>query len=145
MINQVKGNIFNSQLNLICVTVNCVGAMGAGLAWVIREHHHDVYIRYKRLCKEKKLTPGKLVMMTSEISRQRFLLFPTKDHWVHPSEYEYLAKGLQLLKETYQEKGITELALPLLGCRNGGLNKVTVIDMIYQYLGDTNINIELYI
>ena len=47
------------------------------------------------------------------------LNFPTKIHWKYPSKIEWVESGLKSLFETYEEKGITSIAFPLLGTHNG--------------------------
>jgi hypothetical protein len=47
--------------------------------------------------------------------------FPTKKHWRHPSKFQWVRDGLEDLKRVIVEKQITSIALPPLGCGNGGL------------------------
>ena len=63
-----------------------------------------------------------------------------KAYWdANPDEYqEYLAN-----KKAKDQK-ITSIAFPLLGSHNGGLNKEVVLELMYSYLGQCNIDIEIY-
>ena len=57
---------------------------------------------------------------------------------------QYLEAGLQKFVETYQEKGITSIAFPLLGTHNGGLDKNDVLNIMHFYLNKCSIPIEIY-
>lgn len=47
--------------------------------------------------------------------------FPTKGHWRSPSRLVDIESGLVDLARVVQSLGITSLAVPALGCGNGGL------------------------
>lgn len=50
MIWNLKGNLLESDVDIICHQVNCQGVMGAGLAKQIKEKYPRVYADYKWLC-----------------------------------------------------------------------------------------------
>ena len=72
------------------------------------------------------------------------LNFPTKFHWKYPSKIEYLEQGLKKFVDTYEERGITSVAFPMLGTHNGGLDKDTVRTLMISYLSQCNIPVEIY-
>jgi O-acetyl-ADP-ribose deacetylase (regulator of RNase III) len=52
---------------------------------------------------------------------------------------------LEALKEVIREKRITSIAIPPLGCGNGGLNWSNVRPLIQEYLNDlTDVEIIIY-
>lgn len=140
----VQGNIFNSKLQVIVNTVNCVGVMGKGVALVFKLRYPNMFEKYQEYCKNKQIGIGKLWLYKGERNAPWVLNFPTKFHWKYPSKMEYLIKGLQKFLDTYQEKGITSIAFPLLGTHNGGLDKEEVLSLMYSYLGKCSIPIEIY-
>ncbi len=73
------------------------------------------------------------------------LNFPTKDHWRNPSRLEWVDHGLQILAAEYSGWGITSLALPPLGCGNGGLNWSEVWPLIERHLSPLPIDIEVWV
>ena len=73
------------------------------------------------------------------------LNFPTKNDWRRPSQIEWVDDGLKILRDHYQELGITSLALPPLGCGLGGLDWADVWPLIQKHLGDLPIEIELWV
>jgi len=140
----IKGNIFNSKAQTIVNTVNCVGVMGKGIALVFKLRYPKMYDLYKGHCKSKHIGIGKLWLYKGEKNAPWVLNFPTKFHWKYPSKIEYLEKGLQKFCSTYSDQGITSIAFPLLGTHNGGLDKETVLRLMEEYLGQCDIDIEIY-
>lgn len=143
-IEVIKGNIFNTKAQTIVNTVNCVGVMGKGVALVYKLRYPKMFDLYSDYCKSKLIGIGKLWLYKGEENAPWVLNFPTKYHWKYPSKIEYVEKGLQKFVDTYQEKGITSIAFPMLGTHNGGLDKDEVLSIMKHYLSLCNIPIEIY-
>lgn len=137
-------NIFDSQCQTIVNTVNCVGVMGKGLALEMKKRYPNMFDKYKDYCDKGLIDIGKLWLYKH--SDDKWILnFPTKKHWKNSSEYEYIEEGMKKFVETYQEKGITTIAFPMLGCNNGGLEKDVVIQIMTKYLIKCdNLIVEIY-
>ena len=142
MINIVKGNLFNSEAQTLVNTINCVGAMGKGIALEYKNRYPAMYKRYRELCNDKLIEIGKLWLYKTE--DKWVLNFPTKDDWRKDSKVEYLILGLEKFVGTYKEKGITSIAFPLLGASNGGLDPKLSLDLMMNYLNQCDIPIEIY-
>jgi O-acetyl-ADP-ribose deacetylase (regulator of RNase III) len=56
--------------------------------------------------------------------------FPTKRHWREKSRIEDIASGLKALVEDVKRLGIRSIAIPALGCGNGGLDWEDVAPLI---------------
>jgi O-acetyl-ADP-ribose deacetylase (regulator of RNase III) len=61
--------------------------------------------------------------------------FPTKQHWRNPSEIEWIEDGLQDLVRFIREHKVKSIALPALGCGNGGLDWKSVRPLIESAMG----------
>ena len=61
-----------------------------------------------------------------------------------PGDIVSIEKGLQWLVDNYEKCGIKSLAMPALGCGNGGLNWKDIGPLLYKYLGKMNIPVEIY-
>lgn len=72
------------------------------------------------------------------------LNFPTKGHWRSPSRLVDIEAGLDWLTRHYEEWGITSLAVPALGCGNGGLEWCAVEPVLHRHPGRLAILVELY-
>lgn len=142
MITILTGNIFTTKCTTIVNTVNCVGVMGAGIAYECRLRYPEMYEKYQALCKNNLLQIGTLWIYKA--SDKNILNFPTKTDWKQPSRIEYLEKGLQKFVDTYKEKEITSIAFPLLGASNGGLTQEQSLSTMQRYLSQCDIEIEIW-
>ena len=142
MITIIKGNIFTTKCQTIVNTINCVGVMGAGLAYECRLRYPTMYKHYVELCKDKKLDIGMLWIYKSD--DKWIMNFPTKYHWKYESKQEYLEKGLQKFLDTYKDKKITSIAFPLLGASNGGISENISLQIMKNYLDQCEIDVEIY-
>lgn len=142
MIIERTGNIFTTKCQTIVNTVNCVGVMGAGIAYEFRLRYQDMFNKYKQHCEDKQLDIGILWIYNAE--DKKILNFPTKYDWKYPSKKEYLYKGLQKFIETYKQKGITSIAFPLLGAQKGGIDSNESLEIMTSYLKNCDIDIEIW-
>lgn len=138
-----QGNLLESTMQTIINPINCVGAMGRGLALEFKQAYPVMFADYEQKCRKKEVKIGIPYLFKSD---SRYILnFPTKDHWIKPSKIEYIEAGLKYLSENYIAMGITSLAIPKLGCGNGGLNwEKEVWPLINKYLLTLDIPMEVY-
>ena len=124
MLELVSGNILNSDAEALVNPVNCVGAMGRGLALQFREAYPANFKSYKAACGLKELRPGRmLVCALDTLANPRYIVnFPTKDHWKGKSHLEDIESGLEALVSEVLRLRIESIAVPPLGCGLGGLN-----------------------
>lgn len=118
--------------------------MGKGIALVYKLRYPNMYKVYKEHCKNKLIKTGSLWLYTKQENAPWILNFPTKFHWKYPSKIEWIEQGLQKFVETYERKGITSVAFPLLGTHNGGLDINEVKSLMDHYLEKCQIDIEIY-
>lgn len=137
------GDIFESGMQTIVNTVNCVGVMGKGIALEFKKRYPDMYKEYVMLCRNGEVKPGRPYYY-NDILGNSILNFPTKDHWRSPSKLSYVTDGLKWFRENYKSLGIRSIAFPPLGCGNGGLTWSVVGPVMYHYLYDLPIDIEIY-
>ena len=142
MIKILSGNIFTTKCSTIVNTVNCVGVMGAGIAYEFRLRYPKMHERYKEICKYNLLKIGTLWIYRAD--NKKILNFPTKIDWKKQSKTEYLEKGLQKFIDTYKEKEITSIAFPLLGASHGGLTQEQSLSIMQRYLSKCDIYIEIW-
>jgi O-acetyl-ADP-ribose deacetylase (regulator of RNase III) len=140
----IQGNIFNSKCQTVVNTVNCVGVMGKGIAQVYKLRYPLMFNEYKKHCQNQLIKPGLLWLFNKQDNAPWILNFPTKIHWKYPSKIEWVESGLKKFVETYEEKGITSIAFPLLGTHNGGLSTHEVKALMDEYLSKCQIDIEIY-
>jgi len=136
-----KGDMFAEPVEALVNTVNCVGVMGKGVALEFKNRWPANFRAYKSLCDAKGLKPGEMfVFDTKELfaaEGPRYLInFPTKSHWRSKSKMKYIEDGLDALVEAIREHGIPSIAIPPLGCGNGGLNWADVRPVIEAKLSN---------
>lgn len=137
-----EGNLFASKMQTIVNAVNCRGVMGKGIALKFKQQYPNMYQNYRSLCQQKRITLGHPHLWTE--SDPWILNFPTKDDWKNKSTLASIEDGLRYLAEHVRTWGITSLAIPALGCGEGGLNWDDVRPLIQKYLGPLDIPIEIY-
>lgn len=143
MITYVKGDLFSSSAQVITNTVNCVGVMGKGVALEFKHRFPTMFQDYQTRCKKGMVRTGTPYLWSNE--KVEILNFPTKRHWNEPSRLEDIEAGLQYLAEHYDELGIQSLAMPALGCGNGGLKWENVKPLIEKYLSPiSTLDVYLY-
>jgi O-acetyl-ADP-ribose deacetylase (regulator of RNase III) len=134
VIERRQGSVLDADAEAIVNTVNCVGVMGAGVALRVKQAYPEVYVRYRAACQAGEVQPGRmLVVPTNRLGNPRYIInFPTKRHWRQPSRLEDIRAGLPALIETVKELGLRSVAVPALGCGNGGLDWKTVRPLIEE-------------
>ncbi len=141
----VQGDMFNSEYELLTISVNTVGVMGKGLASRFKYLYPEIYVVYENLCKQGILKLGKPFIYDAPELGRKFLLFPTKGHWREKSRLDKIEEGLKWFLDNYSKYEIKSAAFPALGCGLGGLNWVEVGPIMVKYLSMAKIPIEIYL
>ncbi|MBK7395301.1 MAG: macro domain-containing protein [Myxococcales bacterium] len=126
------GNLLTVDADALVNTVNCEGVMGKGLALQFKKAFPEVFASYARACKLGEVRPGKMHVVQRQTSPRVIINFPTKEQWRRPSRLEYVQGGLLDLCRTIQHLGIRSIAVPPLGCGNGGLAWSAVKSLIVE-------------
>lgn len=123
MIRYTQGNLLDVSADALVNTVNEVGVMGKGIALQFRDAFPDSAREYMEAASEGRVTVGKVfVTKNPSLLKPHWILhFPTKRHWRQPSELAWIRDGLKDLARILSSKRIHSIALPPLGCGNGGL------------------------
>ena len=137
------GDIFESGMETLVNTINCVGVMGKGIALEFKKRYPKMYGEYTDMCEQGHVRPGKPYLY-KDMDGNSILNFPTKDHWRSPSKLSYIINGLEWFRKNYEKLEITSIAFPPLGCGNGGLSWEVVGPLMYHYLHDLPIEIAVY-
>jgi O-acetyl-ADP-ribose deacetylase (regulator of RNase III) len=123
MIKFLQGNLLDAPVEAVVNTVNTVGVMGKGIALMFKEAFPQNFRAYEAACKRKEVRVGHMfVTENAAFEGPRWIInFPTKESWRQPSRMQWISDGLQDLHRAIEERGIRSVALPPLGCGNGGL------------------------
>jgi O-acetyl-ADP-ribose deacetylase (regulator of RNase III) len=131
MIEFKQGNLIEENIEALVNTVNCVGVMGKGIALQFKQAFPENFKQYKKACDAKEVKPGQMfTTFTGKLFPAYIINFPTKNHWKGKSKIEDVASGLKDLVKEVKERNIQSIAIPPLGCGNGGLDWIRVKPMI---------------
>lgn len=127
-----KGDILQANTEALVNTVNTKGVMGKGIALQFKRAFPDVFKAYKNACDTGIIQIGKVHICERPASELHHYIinFPTKDDWKNPSKIEYIKKGLESLTEVVKQYNIRSIAIPALGCGQGGLKWNNVLPLI---------------
>jgi O-acetyl-ADP-ribose deacetylase (regulator of RNase III)/uncharacterized protein YwgA len=137
------GDILKSKAQTLINTVNCVGVMGKGIALEFKKRFPEMFEDYIKKCDRKEVNLG-VPYPYKALFPPQIVNFPTKDHWKSVSRINDIECGLQYILSHYKEWGITSLAIPPLGCGNGQLEWRAVGPLIYRYVKQMDIPVEMY-
>ncbi|MCY4370758.1 MAG: macro domain-containing protein [bacterium] len=137
------GDIFESPAQTLTNTINTVGIMGKGIALGFRQRFPDMYDDYVRRCQREEVTLGEPYLFQG-LLEPWILNFPTKQHWRSPSRLDAIRSGLAYLAAHYERWGIESLAVPSLGCGEGGLDWGIVGPTLLSGLEQLDIPVTLF-
>lgn len=146
MIRYVDGDLLDADAEALVNTVNCVGVMGKGIALQFKQAFPDNFRQYAKACRRGDVRIGKMFIVPIVGGEQpKYIInFPTKIHWRDPSRIEFIEEGLEDLVACIREHGIQSVAIPPLGCGNGGLEWREVRTLIERRLSSLD-DVEIYV
>jgi O-acetyl-ADP-ribose deacetylase (regulator of RNase III)/uncharacterized protein YwgA len=143
MFKALIGDLFESQAQTLVNTVNCVGVMGKGVAAEFKKRYPAMFEDYAQRCRRKAVHLGEPYPYR-DASGALIINFPTKDHWRSPSRLKDIERGLDHFVTHAADWGVTGVAMPPLGCGNGGLAWSEVGPLIYRKLRGLPFPVEVY-
>ncbi len=134
MIEYTKGNMFECNADCLINTVNCEGFMGKGVAYQFKMRFPENNKSYVKACKSGELAVGKVHSFMEE--GITIINFPTKNKWRESSKMEYIEKGMEAFVELLPKLAVKKIAIPPLGCGNGGLDWAEVKKVVENKIFD---------
>jgi O-acetyl-ADP-ribose deacetylase (regulator of RNase III) len=124
MIERRAGDILAADTEALVNTVNCRGVMGRGVALLVKRAYPEVFRSYRAACEQGEVQPGRMhVVPIVRVTDQRYVInFPTKRHWKARARLQDIEVGLAALVAEIKAREIRSVAIPALGCGNGGLD-----------------------
>jgi len=142
----ITGNILTAEAEALVNTVNTYGVMGKGIALAFKKSFPENYKSYRKSFDSGELEIGKMnVFRTSLLTPQFIINFPTKKHWRHKSKIEYIERGLEDLIHVIRNNQIKSIAIPPLGCGNGGLDWKIIKNLIMEKLDHIKDSVDIII
>jgi O-acetyl-ADP-ribose deacetylase (regulator of RNase III) len=138
MMTFTEGNLIEADNEALVNAVNTVGVMGKGIALMFKEAFPENFRAYSAACKKHEIKIGRIFATERKglTGGPRWIInFPTKQHWRNPSEIAWIEDGLRDLVRFIREHEVKSIALPPLGCGNGGLDWKSVRPLIESAMG----------
>ena len=144
MIEYKVGNLLEADVEALVNTVNTVGVMGKGIALQFKQAYPQVFKEYEKACRNDEVKTGEMfiVPVQSMFNPKYVINFPTKQHWKGKSKIEFIDTGLKALIADIKRLNIQSIAIPPLGCGNGGLEWGEIrpkIDLAFATLPDVRV------
>lgn len=144
MYKYTVGNILTAEAEAIVNTVNTYGVMGKGIALAFKKSFPNNYRVYRHAFDNGELAIGRMVVVATGQLMPRYIInFPTKKHWRHKSQMSYLEEGLEDLLKVIRKEKISSIAIPPLGCGNGGLDWNEVRPLIEEKLNSIKSTVDV--
>jgi O-acetyl-ADP-ribose deacetylase (regulator of RNase III) len=137
------GDILQSKAQTLVNTVNCVGVMGKGIALEFKNRFPEMYQDYVVCCERGEVKPG-VPYLYRGLFPPQVINFPTKDHWKSLSNIGDVEHGLEYLLAHVVQWRVESLAIPALGCGNGQLEWRIVGPLIYRFVKQMDVPVEMY-
>jgi O-acetyl-ADP-ribose deacetylase (regulator of RNase III) len=147
MVEITTGNLLEADVEALVNTVNTEGVMGKGIALQFSKKFPEMFEAYKRACKAGEVRLGRMhVFERNDMLNPRYIInFPTKKQWRSRSKMEDIESGLAELVSEIRKRDIHSVAVPPLGCGNGGLRWDVVRPLIERVLGSLpDVRVSLY-
>lgn len=143
------GDIFEVDVEALCVPVNARAAAGAGLAKAAAARWPKWLASYKDCCRLGRMTGAEHEIHSVPVLHRRrqsdlfdeehrlyVVSVPTKYHWREPASYQLIRESLQRLADAALRRPWLRVAVPALGCGLGGLDWPRVLDLMRHEFTD---------
>lgn len=148
IVHEGRGDIFNAPERTRVCPINIVGAMGKGLALAFKRRYKGLYLAYLealydggRLPYKEHLEANRHFQMLWQAEwepNHNVLLVPTKLHWRDRSPLDFVEENLAKVVENREWLNVTDLAFPMMGCGEGGLDyQREVRPLMHKYFGES--------
>jgi uncharacterized protein YwgA/O-acetyl-ADP-ribose deacetylase (regulator of RNase III) len=137
------GDLFETDAQTLINTINTVGIMGKGIALEFKRRFPEMFEDYQRRVDQSEVRLGEPYFYP-RLFPPNIVNFTTKAHWRSVSHLSDIVNGLEYLKAHYKNWGVTSLAVPPLGCGNGGLQWKVVGPILYRNLNALEIPVYLF-
>lgn len=142
MITWKRGNLLDDDADALVNTVNCVGVMGKGIALQFKNRYPRMFQSYRNHCGRNMYTPGCCMLVRGD-DGSKIINVASKDHWMQDSQLPWVQRIIQSLAKL-PDSSIRSIALPPIGCGNGGLDWKVVKQLMIEAFQDSEIEYRIY-
>jgi O-acetyl-ADP-ribose deacetylase (regulator of RNase III) len=142
-----NGDLLADDAVALVNTVNCVGVMGKGIALAFKSAYPDNYRLYRSACQRGDIRPG-CVFVTQPglmFGPRHIVNAATKDHWRDGSRMEWIERAAREIVSFCNSMRVETIAVPALGCSNGGLPWMRVRQVLEREFSDSSTSFRVYL
>lgn len=139
-----RGDIFDSECPVLVNPVNTDGIMGKGLAKQFADRYPGILAGYKASCGDCTIANDGYYAYSLK-SGLTILCVPTKIHWRNPSSMELVSKALKTIESYCTDNAVECVAMPALGCGEGGLDERDVAYEAYKRFSVSIVSAQFYL
>lgn len=146
MLKHIKGNIFDSDADIIIHQVNCQGVMDGSITKEVQKRYPAVYKKYKAWCDAPQFSDsllGKIQSVNSgNLKKQIIVNMFSQNKYGNDkcyTDYDALKKCLEAVNRAY--KGHTVAVPYLFACYKGGGNGDIVSKLLEETLTDCDVTL----
>lgn len=143
MITFRQGDLLEDDAEVLVNTVNTVGAMGAGIALQFKNKYPLNFLRYQQCCRNGSL--GAANILKHKEGGKVIYNLATKRDWRNPTRVSWLMIGAKELAKAIRQDKIKSIAIPAIGCNNGGANWMQVKNILMESLQGLDCDIRIYL
>jgi hypothetical protein len=155
-IHEPGDNMFAVDANILVCPVNRVGVMGKGLAKVFANKSPLIAVAYGEHCDKQQAKIQRTRLTAYQVPwlcEYTYILFAyTKDHWRQPSKIEWVDTALQSIARGLAKPELAStlvmpprIAIPALGCGEGGLRWADVLHLMQVRLSGLPDNVHIHL
>jgi O-acetyl-ADP-ribose deacetylase (regulator of RNase III) len=146
LIESAAGDILKADADALVNPVNCEGETGRGLALQFKKRFPANFNAYYEACRNNIVELGQMFLFETKSKSKPFYIinFPIKQYWRDPVTLETIQAGLIDLAQIVQQHQIMTVAMPPIGCGQGGLHWKSVRPLLEQYLDSEERHFVIY-
>lgn len=144
------GNILDDKSSVLLCPINALGAMGKGLALAMRRAYPGLFEQYRDRYHpdwspiKDDYARATFLDVVSQ-GETKILFFCTKVDWHDPSPLALVEGNLQRLAAQWEDLGIHQLAMPLVGTGAGKLPRPRIRALVHEVLGPSKLPVRIYL
>lgn len=121
---------------------NCHGAMGTGVAALVRRRFPEAHAEYVDLCRSRAFRPG--VVHHAFESGVHIFNLATQDAPGPDARVEWIEAAVRRALDMAAQLGLPELAIPWIGCGIGGLMREAVLPALERAAADSRTTLVVF-
>jgi O-acetyl-ADP-ribose deacetylase (regulator of RNase III) len=133
MINEVVGDLFDADVDVICHGANAKGRMGSGVAKIVRERYPEAYNAYIREYRDRGLYLGRNIYVKINSAFWVVNMITQEEYGYDGrayASYDAIKECFERLFKFMDSMGLKKVACPRIGSGLGGLNYLKIKEIL---------------